>query len=119
MDKKEIARITRHKRLRKKIVGTEKRPRLAMHRSLSNLYAQLVNDISGKTMCSISTLSPKVKETLKYGGNIKAAQVLGEATASLAKSKGISKVIFDRGGYLYHGRIKAFAEAARKNGLEF
>ncbi|MBL7071274.1 MAG: 50S ribosomal protein L18 [Candidatus Omnitrophica bacterium] len=119
MDRKEIQRIKRHKRSRKKTVGTEKRPRLSIHRSLGNLYVQLIDDINGKTICSISTLSPDVKKGAKYGGNVKAAEALGEAAGSLAKSKGISKVVFDRGGYIYHGRIKAFAESARKNGLEF
>ncbi len=119
MLKKEILRIRRHKRSRRKIIGTEKRPRLSIHRSLSNLYVQLVDDINGRTLCAVSTLSPSVKSAVKYGGNVKAAQALGEAAASLAKSKGISKVTFDRGGQIYHGRIKAFAESARKNGLEF
>ena len=118
-NKKEYARVRRHKRLRKKIIGTEKRPRLSIHRSLGNLYVQFIDDINEKTLCSISTLDAKVKDKFKYGGNVKAAAVLGETAAMLAKSKGISKVIFDRGGYIYHGRIKAFAEAARKNGLAF
>lgn len=118
-NRKEAARIRRHKRLRKKIIGTEKRPRLAIYRSLGNLYVQFIDDINAKTLCSISTLDPKVKGKFKYSGNIKAAEALGEAAATLAKSKGISKVIFDRGGYIYHGRIKAFAESARKNGLGF
>jgi len=116
---KEGARITRHNRLRQRIIGTKERPRLCIHRSLTNLYAQFVDDISGNTICAISTLEPKVKEKIKYGGNVKAAQLLGEAAAILAKAKGISNVVFDRGGYIYHGRIKAFAESARKNGLLF
>ena len=119
MKKKEIARTIRHKRLRKKIVGTDAKPRLTVHRSLGNLYAQFVDDINGKTICSICTLSPEMKKTFKYGGNVKAAQALGQAAASLAKSKNISKVVFDRGGYTYHGRVKAFAETAKKNGIEF
>lgn len=118
-NKKEIARIKRHRRLRKKIIGTKERPRLSVHRSLTNLYAQIIDDISEKTLCSISTLDPKIKEKVKYGGNIKAAQALGEIVAALAKSKGVSKVTFDRGGYIYHGRIKALAESAKKNGLVF
>ncbi len=116
---KETARIKRHKRLRQKIIGHEKRPRMTIHRSLANFYVQFIDDINGKTLCSISTLSSKIKEKVKYSGNIKAAEVLGETAALLAKSKGISKVVFDRGGYIYHGRIKAFAESARKNGLSF
>ena len=118
-NKKEFARIRRHKRLRKKIIGSKKRPRLSIHRSLRNLYVQFIDDINGKSLCSISTLDPEVKKKIKYGGGRKAAQVLGEAAATLAKSKSISKVVFDRGGYIYHGRIKTFAESARENGLSF
>ena len=116
---KETTRIRRHKRLRQKIIGSNARPRMTVHRSLANFYVQFIDDINGKTLCSISTLSPKIKGKVKYSGNIKAAEVLGEIAALLAKSKGISKVVFDRGGYIYHGRIKAFAESARKNGLSF
>lgn len=116
---KEAAREKRHRRLRNKIIGTEARPRLSVYRSLSNLYAQFIDDVNGKTLCAISTLSPKMKEAVKYGGNIKSAQALGEAAAAIAKSKGISKVVFDRGGCAYHGRVKAFADSARKGGLEF
>ena len=119
MDKKEVARVKRHRRLRKKVIGIKERPRLSVHRSLANLYVQLVDDINEKTLCSVSTLDSKVKQKAKYGGNMKAAQALGETAAELAKSKGISRVVFDRGGYIYHGRIKAFAESAKKNGLVF
>jgi large subunit ribosomal protein L18 len=118
-NKKEFARITRHKRLRRKIIGSKEKPRLSVHRSLSNLYVQFVDDVNEKTLCSISTLNPKIKEKVKYGGNRKAAEILGEMAAALAKSKKISNVVFDRGGCQYHGRIKAFAESARKNGLLF
>lgn len=118
-NKKVAARIRRHKRVRKKIMGTLEQPRLSIFRGLKNLYVQFVDDINERTICSISTLDPKVKEKIKYGGNIKAAEILGETATMLAKSKGISKVVFDRSGYLYHGRIKAFAESARKNGLVF
>ena len=117
--KKEIARIKRHKRLRQKIIGSKNRPRMTIHRSLANFYVQFIDDINGKTLCSISTLNPKIKGKVKYKGNVKASEVLGEAAALLAKSKGISKVVFDRSGYIYHGRIKAFAESARKSGLSF
>ena len=117
--KKEIARVKRHKRLRKNIIGSEVRPRLAIHRSLANIYIQFVDDVNGRTLCSVSTADPKIKEKIKYGGGVKAAQVLGEAAAALAKSKGISKIVFDRGGYKYHGRIKAAAESVRKGGLVF
>lgn len=90
-----------------------------MHRSLGNIYAQFIDDISGKTLCAVSTLDKTVKDKIKYGGNKKAAEALGESAALAAKSKGIKEVVFDRGGYLYHGRVKAFADSARKNGLTF
>jgi len=118
-NEKEYKRLRRHKRLRKKIVGTRKRPRLAVHRSLKNIHAQFIDDISGQTICTVSTADKKVKEKVRYGGNKKAAEILGEAAAGIAKSKGIEKVVFDKGGYVYHGRIKAFADAARKGGLSF
>lgn len=116
---KEFSRIKRHKRLRKKIMGRMERPRMSVHRSLTNLYVQFVDDLNQKTICSVSTLDPKVKGAVKGGGNLKAAEALGAHAALTAKSKGISKVVFDRGGYIYHGRIRAFADAARKNGLIF
>jgi large subunit ribosomal protein L18 len=116
---KEAARIKRHMRLRKKIMGDKEQPRMSIHRSLTNLYVQFIDDLSQKTICSVSTLDPAVKGTVKQGGNLKAAEALGAQAALAAKAKGISKVVFDRGGFIYHGRIKAFAEAARKNGLKF
>ncbi len=116
---KEISRIKRHKRLRKKVMGDKERPRMSIHRSLTNLYVQFVDDLSQKTICSVSTLDSKVKSVIKGGGNLKAAEALGAEAAIVAKLNGISKVVFDRGGYIYHGRIKAFADAARKNGLLF
>lgn len=116
---REHKRINRHRRIRKRIQGSSQRLRLCVHRSLKNLTAQLVDDETGRILFGMSTLSPQVKTKMEYGGNIKAASLLGESFASKAKEKGIVKVCFDRGGYLYHGRVKAFAEAARKNGLEF
>ncbi len=116
---KENARVKRHLRLRQKMAGVKERPRMVLHRSLTNLYVQFVDDINQRTVCSISTLDSKIKSQVKSGGNIKAADILGVHAALLAKTKGISKVVFDRGGYMYHGRVKAFAEAARKNGLIF
>ncbi len=116
---KELKRAARHKRIRKKMNGTEEQPRLCVHRSLKNLYAQVVDDTSGKVLFGMSTLNKDVKGKMVYGGNVKSASALGEAMAAMAKTKGISRVSFDRGGYLYHGRVKAFAEAARKGGLEF
>ena len=116
---KEQQRIFRHQRIREGLSGTGQRPRLCLHRSLNNLQAQIVDDSVGKVLVGKSTLAKDVKSKAKTGGNISAASVLGEALAQEAIKKGIKKVAFDRGGYLYHGRIKAFAEAARKAGLEF
>ena len=113
-------RIKRHRRIRKKIVGTKERPRLSIRRSINHLYAQVVDDTVGKTLVSVSTLSPDLKEPLKNGaGNVKGAIVLGTAIAQKCKKEGITKVVFDRAGYLYHGRVKALADAARKGGLSF
>lgn len=116
---KEMKRIRRHVRLRKKVIGSAEIPRLSIHRSLKNLYAQFIDDINGKTLCTVSTMDKKIKDQLKYGGNVKAAEMLGIFAAETAKSKGISKVVFDAGGYVYHGRIKTFADACRKGGLIF
>lgn len=116
---KENSRHFRHTRIRKRITGSSERPRLCIHRSLNNLTVQIVDDVSGKVILGKSTLAKDVKSKTKTGGNVSAAGILGEALASEALKKGITKVSFDRGGYLYHGRIKAFAEAARKAGLEF
>ncbi len=116
---KELKRIYRHKRVTRKVKGTNERPRLCIHRSLNNIQAQLVDDRSGKVLFGLSTLDKDLRKKLKSGGNVSAATVLGEALAVKAKTKGIAKVSFDRGGYRYHGRVKAFADAARKGGLEF
>ncbi len=116
---KEIKRKARHKRLRVKIQGTDKRPRLAVHRSLKNLQLQLVDDAIGKTIFSMSTAGKEIRKRIPRGGNIEAARLLGEIFAGEVKTKGIKAVVFDRGGYLYHGRIKALAESLRKGGLEF
>ena len=113
-------RIKRHKRIRKKIIGTKERPRLSIRRSINHLYAQVIDDTEGKTLVSLSTLSPDLKESLKKGaGSVKGANVLGTAIAEKCKKEGITKVVFDRAGYLYHGRVKALADAARKGGLSF
>ncbi len=117
--KREASRLKRHRRIRKNMMGTKEKPRLSVHRSLNNLFIQLVDDIEGKTLCAISTLDKRFKEKSKTGGNVKSAEALGEILAKEAKDKGVKKVVFDRGGYLYHGRIKALADAARKAGLEF
>ena len=94
-------------------------PRLIVHRSLNNISAQIVDDTQGKILFSFSTMDKDIKQKLPSAGNIKAAEFFGQALAQKAKEKGISKIIFDRAGYLYHGRIKAFADALRKGGLEF
>ncbi|MCB9772535.1 MAG: 50S ribosomal protein L18 [Candidatus Omnitrophica bacterium] len=115
----EVRRQARHERVRKTVVGTQERPRLCVHRSLNNLIAQVVDDSSQKVLFGISTQSKELRTKLKTGGNVAAASALGEVMAAKAKKEGVTKVSFDRGGYLYHGRVKAFAEAARKGGLEF
>ncbi len=116
---REVKRNARHKRIRKKVMGSTEQPRLCVHRSLNNLYAQLVDDTQAKVLMGASTLDKSLKAKIKSGGNLEGAKVLGAFFAVEAKKKGIKKVCFDRGGYLYHGRVKAFAEAARENGLEF
>ena len=117
--KKLEGRDRRHLRIRKKIFGTSERPRLAVYRSLRNLFAQIIDDTKGQTLLSCSTLNKKIKEDCPYGGNMKAASLLGEFLSKKARERGIAKVVFDRAGFSYHGRIKAFCEAARRGGLEF
>ena len=112
------ARIKRHKRIRKKVFGTKERPRLSIYRSLKNIYVQFIDDDSNSTLLTCSTLDKDLKLS-RTGGNVKTATLLGAVVAQKAKAKGINKVVFDRGGYLYHGRVKAVAEAARKEGLVF
>jgi len=113
-------RERRHKIIRKKIIGTKERPRLSVYRSLSHFYAQVIDDVEGKTLVAVSTLSPDVKELIKKdAGNVKGAVALGTTLAEMCKKQGVTKVVFDRSGYLYHGRIKALADAARKGGLQF
>ena len=113
-------RERRRKIIRKKVAGTPDRPRLSVRRSLSHMYAQIIDDSCGKTLVALSTLSPDVKEKAKKDcGNVKGAVLLGAAIAEASKKAGVTKVVFDRAGYLYHGRVKALAEAARKGGLQF
>ena len=112
-------RERRHLHIRKKVIGSAQKPRLSIYRSLTNLNVQLVDDLKHKTLISMSTQSPAFKEKMKYGGNKKAAVLLGDLFAEEATKKGYTKVVFDRGGYLYHGRIKAFTEAVKKKGLAF
>jgi large subunit ribosomal protein L18 len=112
-------RLTRHLRIRRKVIGTGERPRLSVYRSLKHIYCQIIDDIEGKTLAAASTQSTDIKTQIKYGGNIIAAEIVGKKIAEEAKKKGINKVIFDKGGYKYHGRVKALAESARKHNLSF
>lgn len=113
-------RQRRHKIIRKKITGTMERPRLSVRRSLNHMYAQIIDDAAGRTLVALSTLSPEIKDkSKKDSGNVKGSALLGTAIAEACKKAGVKKVVFDRAGYLYHGRVKALAEAARKGGLEF
>ncbi|MGH9799985.1 MAG: 50S ribosomal protein L18 [Blastocatellia bacterium] len=106
-----------HSRIRKKVKGTSERPRLAVFRSLNHIYAQVVDDVSGVTLCSASSVEKGAGAG--KGGNIDAAKSIGKLIADRAKEKGIGSVVFDRGGYIYHGRVKSLAEAAREAGLQF
>ena len=110
------ARAKRHERVRGKISGTAERPRLCVFRSECNIYAQLIDDVNGVTLASASTVEKGFEGN---GGNIEAAKKIGAAIAERAKAKGIEEVVFDRGGYIYHGRVQALAEAAREGGLNF
>lgn len=112
-------REKRHLRVRKKVSGTQQRPRLAVFRSAKNIYAQIIDDTRGTTLASASTLDAAVKAEVTYGGNRDAAKVVGRLIAERAKAQGIDKVVFDRGGFIYHGRIQELADAAREAGLEF
>lgn len=112
-------RLRRRKHIRKSIFGTAERPRLSVYRSNSNIYAQIIDDEQGKTLCSASTTSKEVADAINYGGNCGAAEQVGTLLAQRAVMHGIKQIAFDRGGYRYHGRVKALAEAARKAGLEF
>ncbi len=116
---KKLSRISRHRRVRKKVSGSGDRPRLCVFRSAKHIYAQLVNDDDCKTIVGISTLNPEIKSSVKNGGNMKAASAVGKAIAEKAQALGIKKICFDRSGFLYHGRIKALADAAREAGLDF
>ena len=118
-NRKEVLRKKRHLRIRQRLQGSPQRPRLVIKRSLMNFSAQIIDDISKKVLFSLSTANKDVKQKAPSGGNIKAAQVLGEIFALRAKEKGFSSIVFDRAGYLYHGRVKVFAESLRKGGLEF
>jgi large subunit ribosomal protein L18 len=115
-DRREL-RARRHARVRRKVAGTPERPRLVVHRSSKNISAQIADDIAGKVLIGVSTMSPELKN--QEGTKKDLAKAAGKLIAEKAKAAGITKVVFDRGGYLYHGRIAAFAEGAREGGLEF
>jgi large subunit ribosomal protein L18 len=115
---KEDIRERIHRRIRKKVAGNAGRPRLAVYRSQTHIYAQLIDDEQGKTLCSASSLD-KDAGVQKKGGNVAAAKAVGSLIATRAKDKGVTAVVFDRGGFQYHGRVKALADAAREGGLKF
>jgi len=114
---KHVRQLRRRNHVRRKITGTVERPRLTVFRSSKHIYAQLIDDLTGRTLAAASSVTPEVHKDLPYGGNIKAAQIVGQKLAEVAKGHGITKAAFDRGHYRYHGRVKALAEAANAAGL--
>jgi len=114
---KNASRVKRHLRVRKKVSGTPERPRLSVYRSEKNIYAQIIDDVNAVTLVSASTLDKDIE--VKVGGNKEAAKLVGAMIAKKALDKGISEVVFDRGGYVYHGRVQTLAESAREAGLKF
>lgn len=112
-----VSRLARHKRVRKKVSGTSECPRLCVFRSLKNIYAQIIDDTTGKTLVAASSTDADLKAN--YGGNKDAAKAVGEAVAKKATAAGITEVVFDRGGYIYHGRVAELAAGAREGGLKF
>lgn len=116
---KKTARVKRHARVRKKVYGVPGKHRLCVFRSLRHIYAQIIDDTTGTTVCSASTLSAECRGSLKSGANVEAAKAAGRLLAEKSRGRGIERVVFDRGGYPYHGRIKALSEAAREGGLTF
>jgi large subunit ribosomal protein L18 len=118
-DSKDITRRRVHIRIRERMKGSAETPRLNVFRSMNHIYAQIVDDMHGQTLISASTRDGEIRATLKTGGNVAAAKIVGQTLAKRAGAAGISKVVFDRGGYAYHGRVKALADAAREAGLKF
>ena len=112
-------RANRHRRIRRVVRGSEGRPRLVVFRSIKHIYAQVVDDTTGRTLAAVDSRAPDFRQKAKAGGNVAAAKIVGELLAQRAKAHGITQVVFDRGGYQYHGRVKALAEAARAAGLAF
>lgn len=119
MLRKHELRQRRHVRVRKKVAGTPERPRLAVYRSVHHIYAQVIDDSRGHTLAAASSMDRDLRADLKYGGNVEAAKRVGQLIAQRAKEAGIARVVFDRGGFAYHGRVAALADAAREGGLEF
>ncbi|MGQ9855602.1 MAG: 50S ribosomal protein L18 [Fervidobacterium sp.] len=117
-DRKQL-RLVRHRRIRKRISGTPERPRLSVYRSEKHIYAQIIDDVAGKTIVAASTVEKELREKLQKTWNIAAAKEVGKLIAERAIAKGVKEVVFDRGGFKYHGRIKALADAAREAGLKF
>ena len=115
-EQKNKKRVRVHDRIRKRLAGSTERPRLSIYRSTNHIYVQIIDDLAGKTLVAASTVEGKGTKT---GGNLASAKEVGKSVAEKAKAKGITKVVFDRGGYLYHGRVKALADAAREAGLQF
>ena len=118
-DSRNDSRVKRHERVRKNLYGTPERPRLCVYRSNKNISAQVIDDVNGVTLAAASSLDKELKAELANGGNKDAAKMVGEALAKRALAKGIEEVCFDRGGFLYHGRVAALAEGAREGGLKF
>ena len=108
-----------HLRMRKRIMGTTERPRLCVHRTTKHIRAQVIDDVTGTTIVAASSLDKEVRSVIKGGGNIAASKVVGKVVAERARAKGVEKVVFDRGGYQYHGRVQALADSAREAGLKF
>lgn len=119
MLKKHELRQRRHSRLRRRLSGTPERPRLAVFRSLRHIYAQVIDDTAGHTVAAASTMDAGLREEQGYGGNVAAARAVGALVARRAREQGVTRVVFDRGGFAYHGRVAALADAARAEGLEF
>ncbi|MGQ9674899.1 MAG: 50S ribosomal protein L18 [Chloroflexota bacterium] len=113
------ARVRRHERVRRHVAGTPERPRLSVFRSLGHIYAQVIDDRSGRTLAAASSLEPELRSRVREENKVQIAKIVGQKVAERARAKGIDQVVFDRGGYLYHGRVKALAEGAREAGLQF
>lgn len=119
MSNRRELRLRRHRRVRKKVTGTVARPRLNVFRSSRHIYAQVIDDVAGHTLVSASTLEPELRQAVQSSATVEAARKVGEAVARRALEQGVSQVVFDRGGYVYHGRVAAVAEGARSGGLQF